>query len=280
MQIIDCHLHLSDIASFAHHAAENHIDYSPEGYAKECADNHVIGIALGIAETQGNQMPDKEVDTLMGINFEKYPNSYYSMGINPHRFDEQAAQELEQRIQHDPYLVGLKIYGGYYHYYLTDPVYRPAMELAEKYQLPVTFHSGDTFSAEALLKYAHPLIGDDAAKMYPNVTIILAHMGNPWLFDAAEVAYRNPNVYVDISGLYVGKNLQRVKQDQQILDFHRLAVKLIHNYDKVLYGSDWPLSPMADYIDFIKRFIPEEQWEKIFYQNAAKVFRRLRLDQC
>ncbi len=234
-----------------------------------------MGIAMGVAESPGNQMPDKNVYPLMGINFEKFPNAYYSMGINPHRFDARAAEELERRIQNDPHLVGLKIYGGYYHYYLTDPVYRPGFELAEKYDLPVTFHSGDTFSSEALLKYAHPLIGDDVAKMYPNVKLILAHMGNPWILDAAEVAYRNPNVYVDISGLYVGRNLQKVKNDRQIMDFHQLAVKLIHNYDKVLYGSDWPLSPMADYIDFIKGFIPEEQWEKVFYQNAVKVFKRL-----
>ena len=141
--------------------------------------------------------------------------------------------------------------------------------MAEKYHLPITFHSGDTFSSEALLKYAHPLIGDDVAKMYPNVKIILAHMGNPWLFDAAEVAYRNPNIYVDISGLYVGKNLQKVKNDRQIIEFH--------HFEKILYGSDWPLSPMADYIDFVKELIPEEYWQKVFYQNAVNVFQRLEI---
>ena len=277
MNIIDCHLHLSDISAFTQHATINHIDYSPQGYAKECKDNHVLGIAMGVAESPGKQMPDKEVDPLMGIQFEKYPNAYYSMGINPHRFDERAALQLEERIQNDPHLVGIKIYGGYYHYFLSDPVYSPAFELAEKYHLPITFHSGDTFSSEALLKYAHPLIGDDVAKMYPNVKIILAHMGNPWLFDAAEVAYRNPNIYVDISGLYVGKNLQKVKNDRQIIEFHQLAIKLIHNFEKVLYGSDWPLSPMADYIDFVKELIPEEYWQKVFYQNAVNVFQRLEI---
>ncbi len=220
-------------------------------------------------------MPDKEAPALMGIDFANYPQADYSLGINPHTFNEAAARELEERIKNDQHLVGFKIYGGYYHYYLTDPVYAPVFELAAQYGLPVTFHSGDTFSPKALLKYAHPLIGDEVAKMYPEVKLILAHMGNPWLIDGAEVAYRNPNVYVDISGLYVGENLARVKNDSQILAFHRLALKLIHSYDKVLYGSDWPLTPMAEYIEFCQSIVPEEQWHKVSHDNALKVFTRL-----
>lgn len=230
---------------------------------------------MGVAERENGAMPDKEVDPLMAIDFANFPEADYSMGINPHTFDEKAAADLETRIKEDKHLVGFKIYGGYYHFYLTDKVYAPVFELAAKYDMPVTFHSGDTFSEEALLKYAHPLIGDEVAKMYPNTTLILAHMGNPWIIDGAEVAYRNPNVYVDISGLYVGENLARVKEDPEVLGFHRLAIKLIHNYDKVLYGSDWPLTPMADYIDFIKKIIPEPQWPKVFHDNALQVFKRL-----
>lgn len=232
---------------------------------------------MGIAESPDGSMPDKNAPALMGIDFNNYPEADYAMGINPHAFNEKAAAILEEKIKTDNHLVGLKIYGGYYHFYLTDKVYAPAFELAAKYNLPVIFHSGDTFSKEALLKYAHPLIGDEAAKMYPDVKIILAHMGNPWIIDGAEVAYRNPNIFVDISGLYVGGNLRRVKNDSQIIGYHRLALKLIHNYDKVLYGSDWPLSPMKEYIEFSKAIIPEEEWEKVFYQNALTVFSRLNL---
>ncbi|MEG0874838.1 MAG: amidohydrolase family protein [Clostridiales bacterium] len=273
--MIDCHLHLSDIKSFAGNIKENGVDFTPTGYAKECLKNNVYGIALGMAETDNGEMPDKLCEPLMGINFCKYPHADYAMGINPHTFNQTAAEKLESKIKTDKHLVGIKIYGGYYHFYLTDPIYAPIFELTTKYNLPITFHSGDTFSNKALLKYAHPLIADEIAQRYPNVKLILAHMGNPWIIDAAEVAHKNPNVYVDISGLYIGENLKIAAQDQQIIDFHTLALKLIHNYHKVLYGSDWPLTPMAPYIDFIKRIVPEKEWEKVFYRNALNVFTRL-----
>ncbi|MCH5374725.1 MAG: amidohydrolase, partial [Planctomycetes bacterium] len=31
-------------------------------------------------------------------------------------------------------------------------------------------------------------------------------MGNPWTVDAAEVIYKNPNVYGDLSGFLVGND--------------------------------------------------------------------------
>ena len=235
----------------------------------------MYGIALGISETQEEAMPAKNCEALMGIDFQSFPDADYCMGINPHSFDEKAAAELENIIKTDRHLVGFKIYGGYYHYFLTDKVYAPVFELAEQYGLPVTFHSGDTYSKKALLKYAHPLVGDEVAQTYPKANLILAHMGNPWIIDAAEVAYKNDNVYVDLAGLYIGKNFRKCQFDNQILQYHSLGLKLLHNYEKVLYGSDWPLVSMHDYIYFIKRIVPEKEHDKVFRQNALHVFSRL-----
>ena len=36
-------------------------------------------------------MPDKEAPALMGIDFANYPQADYSLGINPHTFNEAAA---------------------------------------------------------------------------------------------------------------------------------------------------------------------------------------------
>ena len=49
--------------------------------------------------------------------------------------------------------VALKAYLGYLHHFANDPGYRPYYELAEKYKLPVFFHTGDTYSAFAKLKF-------------------------------------------------------------------------------------------------------------------------------
>ena len=46
--------------------------------------------------------------------------------------------------------------------------------------MPVFFHTGDTYSPEAKLKFAHPLGVDEVAVDHPDVKFVLCHLGNPW----------------------------------------------------------------------------------------------------
>jgi len=43
--------------------------------------------------------------------------------------------------------------------------------------------------------------------------------------------------------------------------------------DRILYGSDWPLAPMAAYRDFIRAAIPEPYHALVFEDNARTLFR-------
>ncbi|MBR5283802.1 MAG: amidohydrolase family protein, partial [Clostridia bacterium] len=43
-------------------------------------------------------------------------------------------------------------------------------------------------------------------------------------------------------------------------------------FDRLMYGTDWPLVNMAEYIDFVSRLIPERHWEDVFYNNAARIY--------
>jgi predicted TIM-barrel fold metal-dependent hydrolase len=172
----------------------------------------------------------------------------------------------------------LKGYLGYLHYAPDHPGYRPYYELAERYQLPMIFHTGDTYSPNAKLRYAHPLLVDDVAVDHPRVKFVLAHLGNPWLTDAAEVVYKNVNVWTDLSGLVVGDADSFTAQErQEMLEEARQAVRRAFRYaerpNRFLYGSDWPLAPMAAYRAFIAAAIPEVYHPLIFEENARGLFR-------
>lgn len=64
---------------------------------------------------------------------------------------------------------------------------------------------GETAGGHGLLKYAHPLTLDETAASHPRVRFIIAHVGSPWILDAVEVMAKNENVYIDVSGLLVGR---------------------------------------------------------------------------
>jgi uncharacterized protein len=175
----------------------------------------------------------------------------------------------------------LKAYLGYLHHGPDSPGYVPYYELAATYKLPVVFHTGDTYSSKAKLRFAHPLLVDEVAVDHPNVRFVLAHFGNPWLVDAAEVVYKNDNVWADLSGLIVGDealfqgHFQARKPIPEIADAIlgvRQAMRYTGKPDRFLYGSDWPLAPMAGYRKLIEAIVPPDQRQAVFVDNARDLF--------
>lgn len=195
--------------------------------------------------------------------------------IDPTNYKKEDLDRLENWLNAKK-LVGVKLLPGYQYFYPGDARCYPIYKLCLKYEVPVIFHTGDTYSpGEApKVKYAHPLHVDDIATDFPELKIIIAHMGNPWLIDCAEVLYKNPNVYADISGLIVpGMQLNSPYgkiMKQRILDL----VAYTESAKKLLYGTDWPLAPMKDYIKFVKGLgILKADLDHVFYKNAQQLFK-------
>ncbi len=171
----------------------------------------------------------------------------------------------------------LKGYLGYLHYAPEHPNYAPYYELAGRYKVPFFFHTGDTYSPCAKLRFAHPLLVDDVAVDHPQVRFVLAHLGNPWTLDAAEVVYKNVNVWADLSGLVVGDAAAFTAEERlDLLSDLRTSVQRAFRYaerpNRFLYGSDWPLAPMSAYRDFVSTLIPEVHHDLVFIENARVLF--------
>lgn len=280
MKIIDAHIHYSEIKSF-HETATNisKVDYSYEGLQKEFKENNVVlGIAMGVTETDGEGFPDSASPSPMGIDLtaDIPKNVVYCAGINPFKLDELALMQLEKEVQ-KPECVGIKIYLGYYPFFAYDEVYEPVYKIAKKYKVPVVYHTGDTYSERGRLRFSHPLAIDEVAVKHRDMTIMMAHFGDPWVLDGAEVVYKNSNVYADLSGLVVGADGEIKKlQETRFFDHLLHALTFTNNYEKFLFGTDWPLTPLKPYIEFIKDIIPEEYHEDVFYNTALKVFPKIK----
>ena len=306
MKIIDAHMHFSKISSFGDCAyRSSDVDYSAAGYGAEAkACGIVRSVCMGLFENPPSVFPDKTAATpmLADLSDQLPPGIALCPGINPHTLNAGAMRALEDMLdnagniacknddniackygdniagniagKNGGNIAGVKIYAGYYHFDVNDPVYAPVYDFAERHDLPVVIHSGDTYSDKGLLVYAQPLSIDALAVGRPGMRIVLCHMGAPWVFDACEVVGKNDNVYMDLSGLLVGnaEYFARMAGQRLLLDRYRQALIMLDNYDKVLFGTDWPLAPMASYIDFCRELVPPEEYEKVFYGNAAKVF--------
>ena len=277
MKIIDAHMHFSDVKAFFTAAGESKVDYSYEGYLKECADSGIVAtVCMGLEESGPHTFPDRSAPVPMCADLSKTrPSGLYTcLGINPHRLDESALDRIRKMLKADPNIVGFKIYAGYYHFYIHDPIYTPIYKIAAEHGLTVAIHTGDTYSEEGLLEYSHPLAADRIAVQYRDTCFLLCHAGNPWVMDACEVADKNRNVFLDISGLEEGdaSKMAEAGQNRHLINHITTGLTYLNDYKKVLFGTDWPIVPMLPYINFCKKLIPEYAYEDVFANNALRVY--------
>lgn len=219
------------------------------------------------------------------------PNEWMLKQIRPHKdrlygvmaYDHSFFDYVNfKRVAEENNVVGIKFYTGYDHYYPSDlydegkynnamSLHYNCLQLCSELKLPAIFHCGDCLNSVkcAKLKFAHPLNIDEPAVDYDDVKFVIAHMAFPWQKDAAEVCYKNDNVYSDISGFVYGKfsKMDRVKFKKVVNEFLEIA-----DSKKLLFGTDWPISDQKSYRDVV-----DEEWGEALNafslsKNVKKVF--------
>lgn len=167
---------------------------------------------------------------------------------------------------------GLKFYPGYEPFYPNDARLKVWHEMAIEYNVPVMFHSGDTYAPTGRVKYSHPLHIDDLAVDFPDLKIVICHVGNPWIKDCMEVVYKNENVYADISGLVLGEF--KDKFERFIKNEIEEMITYAGDPKYLLYGTDWPISSMKSYLKFMGQLdLEDSKKELILWKNAAELFK-------
>ena len=166
---------------------------------------------------------------------------------------------------------GIKLHPPLQNFYPNDrrifPLYRKAAEL----NVPVVFHVGTTpFASMVRLDQADPILLDEVACRFPDLKIILTHLGTLWHNETFMVVEKNPNVYVDTAA-YVYEIKQLLTAD--------LINRIGHT--KFIFGTDYPTSyeknahRMKDFVDAINGLaISDELKEGIFYRNFEKLLER------
>lgn len=140
-------------------------------------------------------------------------------------------------------LVGIKLGANYQRF---DPLGAQARELyrlAEKRGLPILFHQGASPITAAPLAASHPLVTDEIAMLYPELRIVMAHLGHPFTREAVTVIRKHPHVYADVSAL-----VMRPWTAYEGLLFAQEWGAL----PKLLFGSDYPIMSPAATIEALR----------------------------
>ena len=182
-------------------------------------------------------------------------------------------EELTQLL-HEDRVVGLKFYLGYEEFSANDERLHQLYEYCEKNQVPIMFHTGVLEAGSTgLLEYSHPLQVDRVATRFPNLTIVMAHMGNPWLIDCAAVLAKNQNVYADMSAFFA-ENRSITVHDIEVFNQRMEQVRVfLYSYEKFLFGTDYPLYSQKEYLGAVQALEMEPaERALVMHANAARIF--------
>ncbi|MBA3749884.1 MAG: amidohydrolase [Nitrosopumilus sp.] len=272
MPIIDCHIHLNNYDQINNPEKrviplQERLNTLLESMEK---NNIVYSIILSSYKIDANRP-----STFQIIDLVKKNNINNKIGIVAgFTIDNHTNEDLKnyRKWLKEDIIKGIKLYCGYEHYYPYDERYQIVYDMCIEFGCPIMIHTGDAFSNRAKIKYAHPLNVDDVAVDNPELKIVMCHIGNPWLTDCQEVLYKNKNVFADISGLIVGDftsagGAHYSTKIKEILNY-------IDNPHRLLYGSDWPISNMESYINFVQKLeLDKESYDLLMFKNTQSVFK-------
>jgi hypothetical protein len=254
--IIDVHNHITVKSSPYHLPVEEYIKTMDELKVEKAV---ILGKDYGkLGDQQQSNLPDEQTADFV----KTHPDRFIGFtAVHPDRGEKQNLERVERAVN-DLGLKGIKI-NPHAGFYPNDERLYPVYEKATELDIPVVVHTGIKAPTEGTRV-------NDVAVDFPDMTIIIAHAGYPWVEETILVGLYTGNVYVDISTL---TQIEGVMGFEVILP---TLQKLTSSWgaQRVLFGSDGIFN-MEDTIKAVKDadFLSESDKAKIFGENAKKVLK-------
>lgn len=286
MKIIDAHVNLMNSPIFDEEAKNSGGVNDPEILSENYAANDVESVVvMGTGDWGLNGKRKYGCPMIPGLKYreileKKGIRVSYCLGVkssellNMEYSQQKVCWDMFEREIQNRQCAGVKLYPGYESVYAYDTIHRPIFELLAKYNLPAVVHTGDIRRGKGILKYAHPLTVDELAADFPRVKFVISHCGSPWICDAVEVAVKNPNVSIDLSGLAKGNFTTDwfLNKYEDFVSYFKMWMTYLGDYNKLIFGTDWPVVSIESYIALIKKLVPDAAYDDVFYNNALRVF--------
>ena len=172
---------------------------------------------------------------------------------------------------------GLKMLPAYNYVPLNDRRIWPLYDAAQGLGIPVILHTGwSSLPRGKMLEYDHPLYAEDIMLDFPDMKLILAHVGFQWAEEAIHFMAKFPNVYGDMAYWAETTPMWRVAQIW-------VWAKKLHVFNRFLWGSDYPYVDFNNGLQFfrgvpeytqkhdLEPFITEEDMDSFFGGAAERL---------
>ncbi|MDR0956820.1 MAG: amidohydrolase family protein [Endomicrobium sp.] len=212
----------------------------------------INGVSKSIVSSVASR-PDQVISINNWLFSLKYERIIVFAAIHP--FFSNFKEELK-RIKDSCF--GVKLQPDFQNFYVNDEKAFPFYEELEKLQLPILLHCGVSSCGD--IKSSPDKVEKIIVK-FPGIKIIGAHMGGYLMWKESLEKLCGKSLYFDTSD-----SVRFMKKELLNKFFNQ------HGFDKIIYGSDFPIGSSKEDINFIQTLsISEENKQKIFSKNIKKM---------
>ena len=241
--IVDCHTHiwpgpndLGEASGFGCLCCEADMPAGPEQHRSACQEADFV-LVLGFVCSR--------LDAAI-------PNAYLSEYVSQHRQrmvafagvdpTEPGSAEQVDEIAENTAFGGLTVAPGCQGFHPCDSRAMVIYEKAQAAGMPIYFLQGDRLPASAQMAHQQPMHYDEVAQSFPDLKIVISHMGCPWMDQMVALLAKHEHVYTDIAGLTT-----RPWQAYR-------ALIMAYEYgviEKLLFASDFPNNSVKDAVEAV-----------------------------
>jgi predicted TIM-barrel fold metal-dependent hydrolase len=148
------------------------------------------------------------------------------------------------------------------------PLYAKCVEL----DIPLSIHTSANWTTVSVNDLGHPRHVDAVAADFPELKIVMSHAGYPWVLEAVLLAWKYPNVYLELAAHRPKYLASPGTGWEPLLRFGGTTIR-----DKVLFGTGWFLlgRPPAQLVDEFRSLpVPEDVIDLWLGENARSLLSR------
>jgi uncharacterized protein len=199
---------------------------------------------------------------------DRYPDTFIqAWGVVDPLSGEKAIRQAEQAVTEHGVL-GFHFHPIMGRYTVGDPELAPLFAAITELGVPVMVDVGTTGMGAGMpggggarIYDAHPKAVDELAVRFPDLTIVAAHPGWPWVEEMTAIALHKGNVYWELSGWAPKYFPPGLKADIR----GRLQ-------DKIMFGTDYPSLPLDRLLrEWEELGFSDGIMHKVFHENAEHV---------
>ncbi|MHA1297961.1 MAG: amidohydrolase family protein [Candidatus Helarchaeota archaeon] len=241
---------------------------------RDMADAALKKIPKNLSAEQKAQEEKKIIEKMIGRNIrrndwtcdmaDKYDVLIAYVSLDP-LCGEKMIEELLDKVKYRN-ISGIKLHPGNGRFFPYDKIMWPVYEKAIELKLPIITHAGAFLTPDGV-QYSQPKHFKEVLDTFPNLTLVMAHLGIGFWEETRSLAKKYDNLFFDTSRAITSVKMWGTLKDKK-------AIELIRGIgiERVMWASDYPwCNPAKDAQKIQNMAFTNEEKALLLGENAKNI---------